>query len=100
MLNLRQDLTYSFRLLLNQPIYTAIAILTIALGIGANSAIFSVVNIVLLRPLPYPADDRLVTVWEAVSRSGSLKNVSAPGNVLDFQKENKSFEGVAAYTTD
>ena len=100
MLNLLQDLKYSFRLLLRQPLYTAIAVLTIALGIGANSAIFSVVNTVLLRPLPYPEPDRLVVIWESVQRTGALKNVSAPGNVLDFQKENKSFVGVAAYTAD
>lgn len=95
--SLLQDIRYALRTLAKQPAFALVAVGTLALGIGANTAIFSVVNTVLLRPLPYPDPDRLVAVWEAVPKSASFKNVSAPGNVVDLQNETQSFESLAAY---
>ena len=85
-----QDLRYSARLLMKNPGFTLIAIITLALGIGANTAIFSVVNGVLLRPLAYREPDRIVTLLQ--EGSGPL----APANFLDFRANGKSFEQMAA----
>ena len=93
-----QDLRYAIRLLVKQPGITAIAILTLALGIGANTAIFSAVNAVLLRPLPYPEPDRLMMVWEKRPAEGVLDNVVAAGDFLDWAKMNTTFESMAAVT--
>jgi putative ABC transport system permease protein len=90
------DLRYAFRQLVGSPGFTAIAILTLALGIGACSAIFSVVNGVLLRPLDYPNADRLVVIRE--SHPPEFPEFStAPPNYIDWTKQAKSFEGIAAY---
>jgi putative ABC transport system permease protein len=94
---IRQDLRYAVRMLLKKPAYTAIAVFTLALGIGANSAIFSVVNAVLLRPLPYKQSDRLVQFWETNPPKGWTQATVAPANFLDWQKQNTSFEDIAAY---
>src|SRR5215213_8744126 len=95
MLTLLQDLRYSLRVLLKQPGFTAVAIITLALGIGANSAIFSVVNGVLLKPLPYNESDRLVALWET-RNDDSRANASYP-NYVDWRGQNTAFEQIAAY---
>ena len=96
---IRQDLTYAIRLLVKQPGVTFIAILTLALGIGANTAIFSAVNAILLRPLPYADPDRLVMVFEKRLAEGVLDNVVSPADFLDWSKMNGAFDGIAAMTS-
>jgi predicted permease len=93
--NLLQDLRYGLRMLRKSPLFTAVAIITLALGIGANAAIFSVVNAVLLRPLPYKDSDRLTVVLH------EGRNPVAPANFFDWQRQNRSFEsmGAAEYWT-
>ncbi|MBA3255725.1 MAG: ABC transporter permease [Pyrinomonadaceae bacterium] len=90
-----QDIRYGIRSLLKRPGFTAIALIALALGIGANTAIFSLVNAVLLRPLPFADPDRLVWVWGNISNGGNRASV-APLDFLDFRKENKTFEEFAA----
>ncbi|PYJ89944.1 MAG: hypothetical protein DME70_01355, partial [Verrucomicrobia bacterium] len=95
--DLRQDLRYGLRMLLRNPGFTAIAVLALALGIGANSAIFSVVNTILLRPLPYKNPSQLVVIWENATHLGFPKNTPSPANFLDWQKQNTVFEGMGAF---
>ena len=93
----RQDLRFGFRALLKSPGFTAITILTLALGIGANTAIFSVVDAVLLRPLPYHEPHRLVTLFESKAPNDlSSRNGVAPGNFLDWRTQNHVFTQVGA----
>src|SRR5215472_12772341 len=92
-----QDLRFAIRMLRKSPGFTAVAVLTLALGIGANTAIFSLVNGVLLRPLPYRNSDRLAIVWEK-SRDGSPENVGY-ATYLDWKAQNKSFEQLAIYSS-
>src|SRR6185436_6338612 len=92
---LLQDLQYGLRMLLKHKSVTAIAVLTLALGIGANTAIFSVVNAVLLNPLPYKEPDRLVALWENVPTHGRWR--TAPANFFDWKKQNTVFEDVASF---
>ncbi|HSO73710.1 MAG TPA: ABC transporter permease [Blastocatellia bacterium] len=92
-----QDLRYSFRTLMKRPGFTAVAVLTLALGIGANTAVFSVVNAVLLRPLPYPNADRLVTVWGNFHREGLTKMTASVPEFTDYQQRSHVFEQLAAY---
>ena len=89
---------HAVRTLLKRPAFTALAVLTLAIGIGANSAIFSVVNGVLLRPLPYPNSDRLVGIWERTSRSPRV-HVSFP-NFRDWHDRTHGFSALAAYGGD
>lgn len=90
-----RDVRYAFRSLLKHPAFTTIAVVTMALGIGANTAIFSILYAVLLRPLPYPEAARIVRIDETEGRGGM--GVSPP-NFLDFQQYNQSFESIAAYS--
>jgi putative ABC transport system permease protein len=93
-----QDVRYAARLLVKQPGVTIVTVLTLALGIGANTAIFSAVDAVLLRRLPYPEADRLVKVWEKRHREGVLNNTVAPADFVDWSKMNGAFESMAAVT--
>jgi len=97
---LYQDLRHALRILRNKPAFTAVAILTVAVGIGANSAVFSVVNTVLLKRLPYPHEQRLVMIWETKERDGRDHNVVAPANFLYWQDHNTVFEQIAAFFDD
>jgi putative ABC transport system permease protein len=94
--SLIKDLRYAFRGFWRQPGFALIAICSLALGIGANTAIFSVVNAVLLRPLQYPQADRLVLVWEDASAVGFPFSDPAPGTFNDWKKQQTVFEDMAA----
>jgi predicted permease len=95
---LLQDLRYAARTLRNNPGFTLVAVLTLALGIGANTAIFSMIEAVLLRPLPYPNADQLVMVWEDVRlpHYQDDRNTPAPGNYTDWKAQNSVFSEMAA----
>src|SRR5579864_8616484 len=95
---LLQDVRYGVRMLAKNPAFTTIAILTLALGIGANTALFSVVNGVLLNPLPYWQPDRLVTVYSRTPEFDK-SSISYP-NFLDWRRENRSLSDLAAYRAD
>lgn len=99
MQTLLADLRYGFRLLRQSPAFTTIAILALALGIGANTAIFSTLDAVLLRPLPYADPDRLVMVWEDASSIGFAHNTPAPANYFDWREQNHVFTEIAATRT-
>jgi putative ABC transport system permease protein len=90
------DLRYAARLLLKHKRFTAIAVLSLALGIGANTAIFSTVSAVLLRALPFHEPERLVIVWEDASFAGFPRNTPAPANYADWKTQNTVFEDMAA----
>jgi putative ABC transport system permease protein len=90
-----QSLRFAFRMLKKNPVVSLVAIFTLALGIGANTAIFSVINGVLLRPLPYKNPDRLVALWENVPTHGQWR--ASPANFFDWKKQSTVFEGMSAY---
>src|SRR5229473_438418 len=92
---LLQDVRYGLRMLRKNPGFTLVAVLTLAFGIGANTAIFSVTNSVLLRPLPYHDPDKLVMVWESSSQHLNPHNTVSPPNFLDWQNRNTVFLGMA-----
>src|SRR4051794_34187122 len=91
-----KDLRYGIRSLAKRPGFTAIAVLTLALGIGASTAIFSVVDGVLLRPLPYPDANQIVQLREVNERGGRMS--FAEPNFLDVRARSHSFEGIAQYS--
>jgi predicted permease len=93
-----QDIRYGVRTLLKTPGFTAVAVIALALGIGANSAIFSVVNAVLLRPLAFDEPDRLVMVWEKRMALGRVRNVASAPDFVDWRAQNTVFEEMAAYS--
>ncbi|PWT93384.1 MAG: ABC transporter permease [Blastocatellia bacterium] len=91
------DIRYGIRSLLKRPAFTLIALVTLALGIGANSAMFSVVNAIVLRPLPYAESQRLMAIWGNLQRTGTAETeISAP-EFKDFREQTHTFEQVAAY---
>jgi putative ABC transport system permease protein len=91
------DLRYGLRMLLKNPGFTTAAVLTLALGIGANTAIFSVIYAVLLRSLPYLEPERLVQLYETGLHSGGSRDWVSFPNFLDWRRQNQVFEDVAAY---
>jgi len=92
-----QDLRFGARMLVKAPNFTLIAVLTLALGIGANITIFSVVNAVLLRPLPYPEAERLVFLWSEAPAQNIRERASAYANVADWREQNQSFADLAVF---
>ena len=91
-----KDVRYGARGLWKRPGFTAVAVLTLALGIGANTAIFSVVNAVLLKPLRFREPERLVMIWEDATFAGFPRNTPAPANYVDWKSQTQSFEDIAA----
>src|SRR5580704_11300070 len=96
--NFWQDIRYAFRVLLNNRGFAALAVLTLALGIGANTALFSIVNGVLLNPLPFPNPEELYAVYGKTT-TFEQTSISYP-NFLDWQKQNHSFAALSAFRSD
>ena len=95
MTSLLREIRYSIRVLTKNPGFTAVALITIALGIGANTAIFSVINTILLRPLPFRDPDRIVFVWSSLGEERSTVSLA---DINDWKSQSQSFEATAAYT--
>jgi len=93
---LLQDLRYAARRLLKSPGFTAIAVLTLTLGIGPTTAIFSVIDTLMLRPLPYPDADGIVTIWQSRATDRMAREEVAPGNFLDWRERATAFTALAA----
>ena len=93
-----QDLRYGIRMLLKHPWFTCTVVLTLALGIGANTALFSIINALLLRPLPLPQPEQMVQVWEVSRQSGNQKFTVALPNMVDWRTQSSSFARIAAYS--
>jgi putative ABC transport system permease protein len=98
MANVGSDIRYALRNLVKRPGFTAIAVLTLAIGIGANTAIFSFINSLLLKPLPFPDLDHVVAVWEKIPSRGVERNEVTVADYLDWRAQNKSFEQLGIYT--
>src|SRR2546423_918519 len=92
-----QDIRYALRMLLKAPSFSIVATIALALGIGANTAIFSVVNAVLLRPLPFPNSEHLMMVWETDNTRGQTRGSASYLNFADWRDQNHVFERMAAY---
>jgi MacB-like periplasmic core domain len=92
---LLQDLRFGIRMLLKNPGFNLIAVLTLALGIGANTAIFSVVNAVLLRPLPYAQPERIVAIWDGRGKPSPTQGTTAPRNFQWWREQSRSFSDLA-----
>lgn len=92
-----QDIRYALRWLIKQPGFTVVALLTIAIGIGSNSAIFSVLNAILLRPLPYQDSGRLVMLWDNFKALDLMRIGAISAELIDYQNENQAFEDVAGF---
>jgi len=94
---LLQDIRYGLRMLLKSPGFTAMAVITLALGIGGNTAMFSIVHSVLLKPLPFPNSERLISVNETDSRRPGLPDTFSYPDFFDYRAQNRTFEGMATY---
>src|SRR2546423_11952806 len=94
---LLQDIRYGVRMLLKRPSFTFVAVIALALGIGANTAIFSVVNAVLLRPLPFAQAERLMNVWETNPRRGQTRAAVSYPDFADWRDQNHVFEHISTY---
>jgi putative ABC transport system permease protein len=92
-----QDIKYGGRVLTKTPLFTLVAVLVVAVGIGANTAIFSVVNAILLRPLPFENPERIVTVWNTKQKTGVTRGSLSFPNFADLRAQQQSFEAMAAY---
>jgi len=99
MYTLFQDVRYALRMMRRSPGFSLAAILTLALGMGANTVMFSVLNTVLLQPLPYPHPDRLVQIWETDSRQGETHGVVSAYNFTDWHQQSHTFAQMATYDT-
>ncbi|HMB27819.1 MAG TPA: ABC transporter permease, partial [Blastocatellia bacterium] len=97
MQTLWQDLRYGARMLRKQPGFALAAALTLALGIGGSTAIFSIVQTVLLRPLGFPAAERALALWERAPEGKQPRSRAAPGNFYDWREQNQSFADMAAF---
>src|ERR1044072_7252877 len=96
-MSLLHDLRSSSRTLVKHPGFAITTTLILALGIGANTTIFSVVNAILMRPLPYEDPNRLVMIWETNHTQGLPRSIVSPANFLDWKKQNQSFEDLSAF---
>jgi hypothetical protein len=92
------DFKYALRMLAKSPGFTVIAILTLALGIGANSAIFSVIDAVLLHPLPFPKPNQLVAIWSRVANSNLEKETESIPDYVDLRDQSQTLSALAAFT--
>jgi putative ABC transport system permease protein len=92
-----QELRFALRMLLKNPLFTVIAVATLALGIGANTAVLSLVNALLLRPLPYRNPEQLVLIWQQFLNQGLERIPVSPPEYLDYEKQTRSYEKVAAF---
>src|SRR5262249_16787924 len=97
MQTLWQDLRYGVRMLMKQPGFTLVAVLTLTLGIGANTMIFSVINALLLQPIPLPNADRLALVWECEAKDPTSRNIVSAPNFLDWQQQNDVFAAMTLF---
>lgn len=97
-MNLLRDIRFACRVLARRPLFTTLAILALALGIGANSAMFTVVNGVLFAPLPFPESERLVMIWEDRYDRDRSRNIVSPANFLDWRQQAQSFEKIAGFS--
>src|SRR5216110_2146422 len=97
--SLIKDISFGIRSLLKRPGFTLIAVITLALGIGASTAIFSVVNAVLLRPLPYKDPERLAIVWDDLRNRNVTNFPFAAGDFKDLREQGTLFEGLAGVST-
>ena len=98
MSTLLQDLRFGLRTLRKNPGFTLVAALALALGIGANTTIFSAINSLLLHPFSFPDQDRIMAIWEINPQAGFKRGSVAPANFLDMRSQNTIFESIAAFT--